>query len=157
MIVGHGLLNYPNHSSVDLLFYTHESVKEVSLTIKGQTKKRTNRAVGMNMGSTNTIGDNMGCPGIDSSQMPTIRSLHNSGHNNNHANQDKALTETDVDGDTPQAPSPRVDRSWPNRSDVYRSSTQNADVTTLCTCKVDDIFLSILIIATSKDLGLSCL
>jgi hypothetical protein len=72
MIVGHGLLNYPNHSSVDLLFYTRESVKEVSLTIKGQTKERTNRVVGMTVGSTNTIGDDMGRPRIDSSQMPTI-------------------------------------------------------------------------------------
>jgi hypothetical protein len=34
---------------------------------------------------------------------------------------------------------------------------QNADATTLRTCKVDDIFLSILIIATPGDLGLSCL
>jgi hypothetical protein len=60
-----------------------------------------------------------------------------------------------VCADTPQAPSPRVDRSRPNRSNVYRSSTQNADTTTLRTCKVDDIFLSILIIATPGDLGLS--
>jgi hypothetical protein len=37
--------------------------------------------------------------------------------------------------DTPQAPSPRVDRSRPNRSDVYRSSMQNADTMTLRTCK----------------------
>jgi hypothetical protein len=43
--------------------------------------------------------------------------------------------------DTPLAPSPRVDRSRPNRSDVYQSSTQNADATTLRTCKVDDICL----------------
>jgi hypothetical protein len=43
--------------------------------------------------------------------------------------------------DTPLAPSPRVDRSRPNRSDVYRSSTQNADATILHTCKVDDISL----------------
>jgi hypothetical protein len=58
-------------------------------------------------------------------------------------------------GDTPQAPSPRVDQSRLNRSDVYRSSMQNADATTLRTCKVDDIFLSILVIATLGDLGLS--
>jgi hypothetical protein len=50
------------------------------------------------MGSKNTIEDDMGRPGIDSNQMLMIRSLHNSGHNNNHTNQDKALTETDVDG-----------------------------------------------------------
>jgi hypothetical protein len=37
MKIGHCLLNYPNHLSIDLL-YTRESVKEVSLTIKGQTK-----------------------------------------------------------------------------------------------------------------------
>jgi hypothetical protein len=57
--------------------------------------------------------------------------------------------------DTPLAPSPRIDRSWPKRSDVYRSSTQNADATTLRTPKVDDISLSILTIATPGDCGLS--
>jgi hypothetical protein len=57
--------------------------------------------------------------------------------------------------DTPQAPSPRVDQSRPKRSDVYRSSTQNADATTLRTLKVDDILLSILTIATPGDRGLS--
>jgi hypothetical protein len=57
--------------------------------------------------------------------------------------------------DTPQAPSPRVDQSQPNRSDVYRSSTQNADATTLRTPKVDNILLSILTIATPGDRGLS--
>jgi hypothetical protein len=57
--------------------------------------------------------------------------------------------------DTPQAPSPRVDRSRPKLSDVYRSSTQNADATTLRTPKVDDILLSILTIATPGDRGLS--
>jgi hypothetical protein len=62
---------------------------------------------------------------------------------------------TTQDGDTPQAPSPRVDQSRPNRSDIYWSSTQNANATTLRTCKVDDIYLSILIIATPGDLGLS--
>jgi hypothetical protein len=60
-----------------------------------------------------------------------------------------------VSGDTPQAPSPRVDRSRPKLSDVYRSSTQNADVSTLRTPKVDDILLSILTIATPGDRGLS--
>jgi hypothetical protein len=59
--------------------------------------------------------------------------------------------------DTPQAPSPRVDRSQPNCSNVYRSSTQNADATTLRTLKVDDISLSILTIATPGDRGLSYL
>jgi hypothetical protein len=58
-------------------------------------------------------------------------------------------------GDTPQAPYPHVDRSRPKRSDAYRSSTQNADATTLRTCKVDDILLSILTIATPGDRGLS--
>jgi transposase InsO family protein len=57
--------------------------------------------------------------------------------------------------DTPLAPSPHVDRSRLHRSNVYRSSTQNADATILRTCKVDDISLSILIIATLGDLGLS--
>jgi hypothetical protein len=57
--------------------------------------------------------------------------------------------------DTPQAPSPCVDRSRPNRSDIYQSSTQNADAMTLHAYKVDDIVLSILIIATPGDLGLS--
>jgi transposase InsO family protein len=60
-----------------------------------------------------------------------------------------------TDGDMPQAPSPRVDRSRPKRSDVYRSSMQNADATTLCTLKVDDIPLSILTVATPGDRGLS--
>jgi hypothetical protein len=58
-------------------------------------------------------------------------------------------------GDTPQAPSPRVDRSRPKCSDVYRSNTQNADATTLRTPKVDDIPLSIFTIATPGDCGLS--
>jgi hypothetical protein len=57
--------------------------------------------------------------------------------------------------DTPQAPSPHVDRSWLNRSDVYRSSTQNANATTLCTLIVDDISLSILTVAMPRDRGLS--
>jgi hypothetical protein len=60
-----------------------------------------------------------------------------------------------VTDDTPLAPSPRVDRSRPKRSDAYRSSTQNADATTLRTPKVDDIALSILTIATPGDRGLS--
>jgi hypothetical protein len=51
-------------------------------------------------------------------------------------------------GDTPLAPSPCVDRSRPKRSDVYWSSTQNADATTLRTPKVDDISLSILTIVS---------
>jgi hypothetical protein len=58
----------------------------------------------MNMGSTNTIGDDMGCPGIDSNQMPTIQSLHKSGLNNSHNKKDKALTETDVDGFSGEQP-----------------------------------------------------
>jgi hypothetical protein len=72
MIVRHGLLNYPNHSSIDPFFYTLESIREVSLSIEGQTKDGTNGVEGINMGSTNTIEDNMGCPGIDSNQMPMI-------------------------------------------------------------------------------------
>jgi hypothetical protein len=62
---------------------------------------------------------------------------------------------SEEEDDTPQAPSPRVDRSRPKRSDVYRSSTQNADATTLRTLKVDDIPLSIFTIATPGDSGLS--
>jgi hypothetical protein len=57
--------------------------------------------------------------------------------------------------DMPQAPSTRVDRSQLKLSDVYQSSMQNADATTLHTCKVDDIVLSILTIATPGDRGLS--
>jgi hypothetical protein len=104
MIVGHGLLNYPNHSSIDLLFYTRESIREVSLTIKGQTKEETNRAGGMNVGLMNTIEDNIGCPGIYSNQMPTIQSLHNSIHNKTHTNQVKVLTEMNVDGSCKERP-----------------------------------------------------
>jgi hypothetical protein len=94
----------------------------------------------MNMGLAKTTGDGMGCPEIGSNQMLTIQSLQNSIHNN---------------ADTPQAPSPRVDRSRPKLSDAYWSSTQNADATTLRTCKVDDISLSILTVAMPGDPGLS--
>jgi hypothetical protein len=62
---------------------------------------------------------------------------------------------SEEEDDTPQAPSPRVDRSRPNRSNIYRSSTQNADAAILRTCKVDDISLSILTVATPRDLSLS--
>jgi hypothetical protein len=72
MIIGHGLLNYPNHSSINPFFYTLESVREESLPIEGQTENGTNGVKGTNMGSTNTIEDHMGHPGIDSNQMPTI-------------------------------------------------------------------------------------
>jgi hypothetical protein len=57
--------------------------------------------------------------------------------------------------DTPQAPSPHIDRSRLNCSHIYRSSMQNANVTILRTCKVDNISLSILTIATPGDRGLS--
>jgi hypothetical protein len=57
-------------------------------------------------------------------------------------------------GDMPLAPSPRIDQSRPKCSDVYRSSTQNADATTLRTPKVDDILLSILTIAMPGDRSL---
>jgi hypothetical protein len=66
-----------------------------------------------------------------------------------------SLDFSEEEDDTPLAPSPRVDRSRPKRSDVYRSSMQNADATTLRTPKVDDILLSILTIATPGDHGLS--
>jgi hypothetical protein len=66
-----------------------------------------------------------------------------------------ALTFCPENDDTPLAPSPCVDRSRPKCSDVYRSSTQNADATTLRTPKVDDILLSILTIATPRDRSLS--
>jgi hypothetical protein len=69
----------------------------LTLRIKGQTKEGTNGTGETNVGSMNTIEDDMGRPGINSNQMPTIQSLHNSGHNNNHTNRGKALTETDVD------------------------------------------------------------
>jgi hypothetical protein len=48
----------------------------------------------MNMGSTNTIEGNMGCPWIDSNQILMIRSLHNSIHNNIQTNQVEGPTET---------------------------------------------------------------
>jgi hypothetical protein len=81
-----------------LTLHTLESVREVSLPIEGQTKERTNGVGGTNMGSTNTIEDDMGHPGIDSNQMPTIRSLQNSSYNHIHTNQVKGLTKTDIDG-----------------------------------------------------------
>jgi hypothetical protein len=62
---------------------------------------------------------------------------------------------SEEEDDMPQAPSPRVDRSRPKRSDIYRSNTQNADAMTLCTCKVDDISLSISTVAMPGDRGLS--
>jgi hypothetical protein len=72
IIIGHGLLNYPNHSSINPFFYTLESIREESLPREGQIENGTNRVKGTNVGSTNTIEDDMGCPGIDSNQMPTI-------------------------------------------------------------------------------------
>jgi hypothetical protein len=62
---------------------------------------------------------------------------------------------SEEEDDTPQAPSPCVNQSRPNHSDIYQSSTQNADAMTLHTPKVDDILLSILTIATPGDRGLS--
>jgi hypothetical protein len=62
---------------------------------------------------------------------------------------------SEEEDDTPLAPSPHIDRSWPKCSDVYRSSMQNADATTLRTPTVDDILLSILTIAMPGDRGLS--
>jgi hypothetical protein len=47
---------------------------------------------------------------------------------------------------------PKPGRSFPT---YIGQVMQNADATTLRTCKVDDIVLSILIIATPRDLGLS--
>jgi hypothetical protein len=64
MIVGHSLLNYPNHSSIDPFFYTLKSIREVSLPLEGQTKDGMNRVEGTNMGSTNTIEDDMECPNV---------------------------------------------------------------------------------------------
>jgi hypothetical protein len=46
----------------------------------------------------------MGCPEIDSNQMPTIRSLCNSFNNNIRANQVKGLTETNTDGSSEVQP-----------------------------------------------------
>jgi hypothetical protein len=65
--------------------------------------------------------------------------------------------EVTINIDMPQAPSPRVDRSRPKLSNTYWSSTQNANATTLCTLKADDILLSILTVATPGDSGLSYL
>jgi hypothetical protein len=50
-----------------------------------------------NVGLVNTREGDVGCPRIDSNQMPTIRSLHNSIENNTHTNQVKGLTETNID------------------------------------------------------------
>jgi hypothetical protein len=50
------------------------------------------------MGSTNTIGGEMGHPRIDSNQMPMIQSLHRSSLNKSHNKKDKVFTETDIDG-----------------------------------------------------------
>jgi hypothetical protein len=74
-------------------------------------------------------------------------------HRMNEEDEVSRLREMDVD--MPQAPSTCVDRSRPKLSDIYRSSTQNANATTLRTPKVDDILLSILTIATPGDHGLS--
>jgi hypothetical protein len=70
----------------------------VSLPTYGQTKNKTDGAIGMNMGLAKTTRDDMGHPGIGSSQMPMIRSLQNSIHNNAQTNQVKVLTEMDIDG-----------------------------------------------------------
>jgi hypothetical protein len=56
------------------------------------------------MGSANTREGNMGCPRIDSNQMPTIHSLHNSINNNIRTNQIKGLTETNADGSSEAQP-----------------------------------------------------
>jgi hypothetical protein len=97
MVVGHGLLNYSNPFRLPFL-YTLKSVKEVSLPTLSQTKDKTDGVIGTNMGLAKTTGDDMGCPGIGSSQMPTIRSLQTPFTNNAHTHQVKVLTETDVDG-----------------------------------------------------------
>jgi hypothetical protein len=60
-----------------------------------------------------------------------------------------------VSVDTPQAPSPCVDRSRPKHSDVYWSNMQNANAMTLRTLKVDDIPRSIFTVATPGDRSLS--
>jgi hypothetical protein len=46
----------------------------------------------------------MGRPGIDSNQIPTIQSLHNSIDNNIRANQVKGLTEMNIDGSSEERP-----------------------------------------------------
>jgi hypothetical protein len=72
VVIGHWRLHYPETSSINTFLYTLESVKEVSLPAHGQTKDRTNGVEGTNVGLMKTIGDDTGCPGIGSSQIPTI-------------------------------------------------------------------------------------
>jgi hypothetical protein len=50
------------------------------------------------MGFMNTIEDAMGCPGIDSNQMLTIRSLRTPSGTNTSTNRVRMLTGTDIDG-----------------------------------------------------------
>jgi hypothetical protein len=98
MEIGHSLLTTQNHSSIDSFLYTLGSINKVSLPTEGQTKDSTNGVDGTNMGSTNTIEDNMGRPGIDSNQMPTILSLQQFISNNAHTHLVTLLTETTIAG-----------------------------------------------------------
>jgi hypothetical protein len=69
--------DYRTHLST-LSLYTRDSVKDVSLTKYHQTKERMNGVEEMDVALTNTIGEDAECPGIGSSQIPTIRSLSKS-------------------------------------------------------------------------------
>jgi hypothetical protein len=75
MVIGHWRLNSSETSPIDSFLYTLKSVKEVSLSVCGQTKDKTNGVKGMYMGSMKTIENDKGHPGIGSNQIPTIQSL----------------------------------------------------------------------------------
>jgi hypothetical protein len=95
MEVGHDLLTTQIPSTNPFL-YTTRSVKDVSLLITYQTKDKTNGEAGTNVGLAKTIGDDMGCLGISSNKIPTIRSLRNIIHATPIPIKLKALTDTGV-------------------------------------------------------------
>jgi hypothetical protein len=55
------------------------------------SNQETNGVEGMNVGLTQTIGEGTECPGIGSSQIPTIRSLSELHHQKSSSNQIKYL------------------------------------------------------------------
>jgi hypothetical protein len=83
---------------VTLSFIHSDRSKKYHFRDESQTKDGTEGVGRMNVGSANTREGDMGCPGMDSNQMPIIRSLLNSINNNIRTNQIKGLTETNADG-----------------------------------------------------------
>jgi hypothetical protein len=75
---------------------------------------------GMNVGSANTIEGDMGRPRIDSNQMPTIRSLHNSIGNNICTNHAKGLTRMNVDRSSEERPMRIQQDQWGTMSPGQR-------------------------------------